>query len=137
MIARAWRWLWRWLSGAWAHVPPRWTEEEIERLGLLNRLRFREWALQQPPPALITGLRIALEFGAWPRREPPFVHALNRSRRTNCKRGVPSCVVGRPVIYTFKNHVRIGETEWANDFVKREVQLAARKILKASTRMAA
>lgn len=128
----AWRWLWRWVSGSWALVQPRWTAEEIEKLELLNRLRFRAWALRQPRPAMITDMRIALEFGALAHHEPPFQLALDPRRRTHCKPGVPSRLVGRPVIYTFKNKQKIGVTEWAGDYVSRTDRRAAQRLLKAS-----
>lgn len=78
---------------------------------------------------LMTGMVIALAAGhsqymtGWER----YKYA-NR-KRTNYRRSLATRIIGKPVVYSYKN-TKIGVTEWHQDFVPRAEQLAARKRLK-------
>lgn len=124
-----WRSLRHWLSGPSAPAPARWTEEEIEQVRSAYRTHFHA--------PLLTGLRLALEFGPSPHQEPPYARALDRRRRSHLKPGMRIRIVGKPLVYrTSGGRALYGVTEWASDYVSRQEQLQARRVLRQSRRMA-
>ena len=79
--------------------------------------------------SLLTGLNVALLT----KSVPPYTgwewYKQAARTRSYAPRTGPFRVVGKPVVYAFRD-TKVGVTEWAEDFVPRSEQLAARKRLK-------
>ena len=137
VLARlALRWVtWR-FTGKWALVPQVVDQKRLIQ-SILPRILDAQLFLRQREAdnrSLLTGMVVALQT----RSVPPFTgwerYKYAAQRRSNYKTGLPGRVIGKPVVYSFKNGVKLGVIEWSQDFVPRAEQLAARKRLKEMKR---
>jgi hypothetical protein len=125
------RWFVRYITGRRYTMPI--TVDLQKVLPILSK-RWTDAALflrerEQNNRSLLTGMVVALSTGS----VPPYTgwewYKNAARKRSGLRKGVPYRLVGRPVVYKFKD-TKIGVTEWAQDYVPRSEQLAARKRLK-------
>lgn len=140
VLARlALRWVtWR-LNGKWALVPQVVDQQKLFR-SILPRVVDAQLFLRQREQdnrSLLTGMVVALLTKIVPPLTGWERYKYAAQRKSNYKRGLPGRVLGKPVVYKFQNGVKIGVTEWSQDFVPRAEQLAARKRLKELKRASA
>ena len=136
MTRVVYRWARNWFTGR------RYTLRTYVSLAPVQKAMAKRWVdamtflaqRENTMAAMLTGLNVALLTHS----VPPFTgwewyKQAARTRSYAPKKG-PYRVVGKPVVYSFRD-TKVGVTEWADDFVPRADQLAARKRLKAMARV--
>jgi len=136
VLFRVWlRYVVRYLTGR------RWTVPLPDRRKVMLSW-LRRWALtaaevhlerETSNRALLTGMVVALTAGPSISYTGWEYYRAHLAAKRNGAKGVPTRWIGRPSVYVYgPNKIKVGMTEFIQDYVPRAEQLAARRALKQS-----